>query len=245
MLQSANWKGLLNQSENMFKSGHIWLLDLQRYTALCLENLDPNGTLSPAADAVKAATRDLLKRNPALADCAFAGGIPFASDEARVWLTEVLAADDSRVRLARAPEDDTETAAFQPEDISRAIDLLRTKHLTEGMEVLQKGIERASDRRSQFRARLDAARACLDSNQPTWARPMLEALQKEADALTFDVWEPRWAVELYQLLAICYGRLVKASKGSEQQTFSSLLSEIQDSLCRLDIQAAAAIQEEL
>jgi type VI secretion system protein VasJ len=229
----------------MFKAGQIWLLDLQRYTALSLEHLDPTGALSPAAAAIKESTSELLKRNPALIDCSYSGGVPFASDDTRAWLTEMSAAGDSRVRLARAVESDEETAAFEPGDLDRAIDLLRMKQLTEGMEVLQQGIKRAADRRSQFRARLDAARACLDANQASWARPMLEALEREAETLTFDVWEPGWAVELYQLLAICYGRLAKASKGDEQQNFSSMLGKIHDALCRLDMQAAAAIQDEL
>ena len=245
MLQAANWSGLVDLSENTFKAGHIWLLDLQRFTTLGLENLDTKGALSPAAAAVKEATSEVLKRNPALVDCLYPGGIPFASDETRAWLTEISSSGDSKVRLARTAEGDEETAAFAPGDLEHAIDLLRTKRLTEGMEVLQRGIERPTDRRSQFRARLDAARACLDANQASWARPMLEALHREADALTFDVWEPARAIELYSLLAICYGRLAKATKGDEQQSFSAMLGEIQDTLCRLDMQAAAAIQEEL
>ena len=246
MLQTTNWSGLLNLSENMFKAGHIWLLDLQHYTTLCLENLDPKGALSPAAAAVKEATGEVLKRNPTLVDCLYAGGIPFAADETRAWLTEISAAGDSRVRLARAAESEEETAAFEAGDLDHAIELLRTKQIPEGMEVLQRGIERAPDQRSQFRARLDTARACLDGNQASWARRTLDKLHRMADdPLVFDEWERAWAIELYQLLAICYGRLAKAAKGTEQQNFSVMLGEIQDTLCNLDMQAAAAIQEEL
>jgi len=246
MLQAGNWSGLLNASENMFKAGHIWLMDLQHYTTLCLEHLDPNGALSPAAAAVKEATGELLKRNPALTNCLYAGGVPFASDETSAWLTEISATADSTVRLARTTESGEETAAFEAGDLDQAIELLRTKQIPEGMEVLQRGIERAPDQRSQFRARLVAARACLDGNQASWARRTLEKLHRMADdPLVFDDWERAWAIELYQLLAICYGRLAKAAKGSEQQNFSSMLGEIQDTLCNLDMQAAAAIQEEL
>ena len=74
---------------------------------------------------------------------------------------------------------------------------------------------------------------------------MLESLQREADTLTFESWETGWAIELYQLMAICYGRLAKAAKGDEQQTFTALLNTIQDALLRLDMQAAAAVQEEI
>ncbi len=246
MLQAGNWSGLLNASENMFKAGHIWLLDLQHYTTLCLEHLDPNGAMSPAAATVKEATGEVLKRNPALTNCLYVGGVPFASDEARAWLTEISTAADSTVRLARTAESEEESAAFEPGDLDHAAELLRTKQIQEGMEVLQRGIERAPDQRSQFRARLEAARACLDGNQASWARRTLEKLHRMADdPLIFDDWERAWAIELYQLLAICYGRLAKAAKGSEQQNFSSMLGEIQDTLCNLDMQAAAAIQEEL
>ena len=246
MQQEGNWSGLLNASENMFKAGHIWLLDLQHYTTLCLEHLDPNGVSSPAAAAIKDATGEVLKRNPALTNCLYAGGVPFASDEVRAWLTEISAAADATVRLARTTEKKEESTAFEAGDLDHAIELLRTKQIPEGMEVLQRGIERAPDQRSQFRARLDAARACLDGNQASWARRTLEKLHRMAgDPMIFDEWERAWAIELYQLLAICYGRLAKAAKGSEQQNFSMMLGEIQDTLCNLDMQAAAAIQEEL
>lgn len=246
MFQAGNWSGLLNASENMFKAGHIWLLDLQHYTTLSLEHLDPNGALSPAAVAVKDATSEVLKRNPALTNCLYAGGVPFASDEARIWLTEISAAADSTVRLARTAEGEEENAAFEARDLDHAIELFRTKQIPEGMEILQRGIERAPDQRSQFRARLDTARACLDGNQASWARRTLDKLQRMADdPLIFEEWERAWAIELYQLLAICYGRLAKAAKGSEQQNYSVMLGEIQDTLCNLDMQAAAAIQEDL
>jgi type VI secretion system protein VasJ len=245
LYDSANWAGLLDRSENTFKAGHIWLLDLQRFTSLSLEQLDPRGQDSVAAEAVKDATRELLKRNTALVDCSYAGGIPFASDETRSWLAEISDVEDFKVRLARSAPEDGEKAAFEPGDLDEAIKLLRSKQLTEGMEILQRGIQRAADRRSQFRARLDSARACLDANQAAWARPMLESLQREADTLTFESWEPGWAIELYQLMAICYGRLAKAAKGDEQQNFTALLNTIQDALLRLDMQAAAAVQEEL
>jgi type VI secretion system protein VasJ len=245
LVDAANWSGLLDRSENMFKAGHIWLLDLQRYTALSLERLDPRGAESPAAEAVKEATRELLKRNAVLVDCSYAGGVPFASDETRAWLAEISDVEDFKVRLTRPEPDDNTEAAFEPGDLDEAIELLRKKKLNEGMEILQRGIKRTTDQRSQFRARLDAARACLDANQAAWARPMLEGLQRDADTLTFNDWERSWAVELYQLLAVCYGRLAKASKGDEQQSFTAVLNEIRDTLCGLDMQAAAAVQEEL
>lgn len=245
MFQAANWTGLLDRSENMFKAGHIWLLDLQRFSAVSLERLDPKAAQSAAATAIKQATREVLKRNPTLVDCSYAGGLPFASTETREWLTEIAAADESRLRVARSSTESAAVAAFEPGDLERAIELLRSKQLTQGMEVLQRGIKRAADRRTQFRARLDAARSCLDANQASWARPMLEALKREAESLTFEVWEPTWAIELHQLLVICYGRLAKVTKGEEQQNFTVMLQTVQDALCRLDVQAAAAIQEEI
>jgi type VI secretion system protein VasJ len=245
MFQASNWPGLLDRSENMFKAGHIWLLDLQRYSSISLERIDPKGQQSQAAAAIKDATREILDRIPFLIDCTYAGGLPFASDETREWLGELAATDTARVLIPRPTGDVTDEAAFEPGDLDQAIELLRAKQLTQGMEILQRGIKRAADRRSQFRARLDAARTCLDANQATWARPMLEALKREAESLTFEVWEPAWAIELHQLLAICYGRLAKAAKAEEQQNFITMAHAVQDALCRLDVQAAAAIEDEL
>jgi type VI secretion system protein VasJ len=186
-----------------------------------------------------------LKRNPALVDCSYAGGLPFASDETRAWLTEVLGAEDSRVQLARSRDADDESEAFEPGDLERAIELFRAQQSTEAAEVLQQGIRRALGGRSKFRARLDASRACLDANQAERARPMLERLQRDANSLTFETWEQAWAIELLQLLAVCYGRLAKAAKGDDEKKFSEMLSGVLDTLSGIDMQAAAAVQEEI
>ena len=243
LLDAGNWSGLLDRSENFFKAGNVWLLDLQRFSVLCLENLDPRGADGPAAEAIKQATREVVQRIPALVACTYSDGLAFASDETKSWLNEISTTEGLKIGGMGASSGGQETPGLPAFDIERATQLLRKKRLTEGMEVLQRGIETAAGPRARFRARLDAATACLNANQATWARPMLEALQREAGALTFDSWEPAWAIQLYQLLAICYGRLAKSSKGEERRGYSTLFTEIMDVLCRLDMQAAAAIDE--
>lgn len=246
LLDAANWSGLLEKCESLFKAGHIWLLDLQRYTTQCLENLDPRGSDSPAAAAVRETTRDVLQRNPALVDCTFASGLPFASDETRTWLAEISNEEGFRIGMMRPSSDEGAPTGFEAGEIEKAVQFLRKKKLTEGMGILQHGLDRASTPRSQFRTRLDAATACLDANRTLSAQSMLEDLQQKAEeGLTFDQWERAWAVELYQLLAICYGRLAKASKGEERKRFSTKLSEVRNILYSLDMHAAAAVEEAL
>jgi len=241
---ASNWPALLDKSENLFKSGLTWFLDLQHYTALSLENMDPAGAASLAAGAVKNATNQALKRNPILVDCLFIDDTPFASDETRVWLAEI-ATEGTRVGVTRGSPGTGGPSGLEAGDVDKAIKLLREKKLSEGMEVLQRGVENARGPRAQFRARLDAATACLDSNQASWARPMLESLEREIGALTFELWEKPWAIELHQLLAICYGRLAKTTTGDQQERCETRLNEIKDALLRLDMQAAAAIDESI
>ena len=246
MLGKGNWSGLLDKSEGLFKAGHIWLLDLQRYTTLSLEHLDPRGSESPAAAAVRNATRELLQRNSKLIDCTFAGGLPFASDETRAWLAEIAAEGGPRLSAARSLQTDGGSSGIDAADIERAVQLLRQKaKLSEGIEILQLGITSATGKRSRFRASLDAATAYLDARQEQWARRILETLQRESESLNFREWERDWAVELYQLLAICYGRLAATTAGEEKQSYATMFSKVQDTLSSMDMQAAAAVEESL
>jgi type VI secretion system protein VasJ len=241
---AGNWPALLDKSENLFRSGLTWFLDLQRYTTLSLENMDPTGAASPAAETVKDATSQALKRNPNLTDCSFSNDTPFASDETRTWLAEI-ATEGTRVGVARESSGNGDLIGLEAGEVEQAIKLFREKKLTEGMEVLQRGVENARGPRAQFRARLDAATACLDSNQASWARPMLESLQREIGTLSFELWERSWAIELHQLLAICYGRLAKITTGEQQENCTLRLNEIKDALLRLDMRAAAAVEESI
>lgn len=246
MLGKGNWSGLLDKSEGLFKAGHIWLLDLQRYTTLSLEHLDPRGSESPAAAAVRSATRELLQTNSKLIDCTFAGGLPFASDETRAWLAEIAAEGGPRLSATRSLQTDGGFSGIDPLDIERAVQLLRQKaKLSAGIEILQLGITSATGKRSRFRASLDAATAYLDARQEQWARRILETLQRESESLNFREWERDWAVELYQLLAICYGRLAAATAGDEKHSYAAMFSKVQDTLSSMDMQAAAAVEESL
>jgi len=242
MFGAGNWKVLLERSEGMFKSGQIWYLDLQRFSATALEHLDPRGEESPASLAVREATAELLERNPALLDCSFSSGIPFASDETRAWLAEIGSKQGVSLGVDTQSGGKPEQRVFESTELQEAIQALRKKKLTAGMEILQRGIGRARDARSAFRARMDSARVCLDAQQPGWARPLLESLREQAVELRFEAWEKAWAVELYQLLAICYGRLAKASKGEQRKDYTILYGEMRDILSRIDIRAAALVE---
>ena len=46
-------------------------------------------------------------------------------------------------------------------------------------------------------------------------------------------------------MAICYGRLSKSSTGHSQERYSKAFDEAKDALLRLDMQAAAAVDEAL
>jgi len=239
MLGAGNWKALLERSEGMFKSGQIWYLDLHRFSATALEHLDPRGEESLAAGAVKEATAALLERNPALLDCSFSSGLPFVSDETRSWLAEIGSKKGISLGVAPQAGGTPEKRVFDATELQEAVQALRKKKIAQGMDVLQQGIERAQDARSSFRARMDSARACLDAQQPGWAKPLLEDLRNQSEEINFQKWEKAWAVELYQLLSICYGRLAKASKGDLRKDFTLLYGKNRDILSRLDIRAAA------
>jgi type VI secretion system protein VasJ len=260
LLDTGNWTELLKASEGAFQedAGTFWL-DLQRYTILALEGLGA----TRAAEVVKDEVARLLTRLDTLPSLWFADRTipvpgrphektvertPFASEATRQWLETLRterepatpAADLPPARAAASGE-----PALPPAEARAIQELLAKQQTAAAFDRLQAALEKAPHRRDRFQARFTAARLCLQANQATWARALLEELLQESEAFTFEDWEPETAADLYQLLALCYARPARKGGPQDQEAARVQIETLRRKLFRLDLRAAAVLEEAL
>lgn len=260
LLNAGNWTELLKASEGTFQEdgGTFWL-DLQRYTVLALEGLGA----SRAAEVVKEEVVRLLKRLDTLPTLWFADRTvpvpgrphektvertPFAGEATRQWL-ETLQAESTPAApaLDLPPARATEAGepALAPAEARIIQELLAKQQAGPAFDRVQAAVEKAPHRRARFRTRFAAARLCLQANQAVWARTLLEELLHESETFTFEDWEPETATDLYQLLALCYARPVRKGGPQDQEAARVEIEALRRKLFRLDLRAAAALEEAL
>ncbi len=261
-LTAANWLALLNASEAAFQEGlgTFWL-DLQRYTALALEGLGH----ATAAEAVKEEVARFVTRLEALPTFYFAERTvatdprrpaersvertPFASEETRQWLRTLKETEGGEpaqaVFLPAARAVESAEPSLSPADSRAAQDLLTKQQPAKAFDLLQTAVEKAPNQRSRFRTRLAAARLCFQANQVSWARSLLETLLEESEHFHFEDWEPETASDLYQLLALCYSKPAKKGGPQDPEAARVQIETLRRKLFRLDMRAAAALEEAL
>ena len=260
LLNTGNWTELLKLSEGQFQEdgGTFWL-DLQRYTALALEGLGA----SRAAEVVREEVARLLKRLDTLPSLWFAERTisipgrektvertPFATEATRQWLEALQtesapaapALDLPPARAAHAA--DTAEPALPPAEAQAIQDLL-ARQPGAAFDRLQALLEKAPHRRARFQIRLAAARLCVQVNQTPWARTLLEELLRESETFTFEDWDPETASDLYLLLALCYARPARKGGPQDQEAARIEIEKLRRKLFRLDLRAAAALEEAL
>lgn len=259
LLNAGNWAELLKMSEGSFQEegGTFWL-DLQRYTALALEGLGA----PRAAEVVKEEAVRLLKRLDTLPTLWFADRTipvpgrphektvertPFAAEATRQWLETLQAASEPAAPAVDLPPARATGAAEPalPPAEARAIQELLVKQPGAAFDRLQAALEKAPNRRARFHTRFTAARLCLQANQASWARTLLEELLQESETFTFEDWEPETATDLYQLLALCYARPARKGGPQDQEAARVQIETLRRKLFRLDLRAAAALEEAL
>lgn len=239
LLTNRTWPELLEASEAAFQndSGTFWL-DLQHYSALAIENLDPSHG-PRLANVIIEALRSLLERFPNLHHLSFADGTPFAKPETRTWIEEAVRVVE--VDVVGSGGGRAEDTVLSDEEIAEAKGLFGKKQADAAMDILQGAVERAGTLRAVFRTRLTAAQLCLQAGKMGWARTLLDQLREESEGFRFETWEPETAIEVYNLLAICCGRQLEAAGTDPDPALQAALTEAHNKLFALDLRAAAKV----
>lgn len=237
--QKSDWLNLVQVAEGAFTSAALWL-DVQRWSALSLTALGLNH--AAAAEAVIQETGGLVARLPGLINLSFAGGIPFVSNETKVWLTSEVqprVGGMEQSRNAGLVADDNVPAGFA-EVVSDARQLAARGKLAEAVKLYQDGIAATGQKRGQFLWRLGLARLCLDAGKVALAAPQLEELEKEIQQHELEVWEPRLCLEVYTALLTARRTLLKDTRRATPE-LAQKTSQLYDRLCRLNVMAAMSL----
>ena len=242
LYQGEKWDKLLEASEAAFQNanGTYWL-DLQLYSTASLEGIDPNGGGRVAAT-LRDDLRQLLERFPNLSRLSFKDGTPFATQQTRQWIEESVVKMDVDVVGGGGRVEETTLGEEDVDEIKR---LFSDKKPVAALAVLQSAVERASISRSTFQTRLTGAQICLQANHVEWAKDILEDLIQEMASFRFEAWEPETAVEVYHLMALCYGRLLKNADDEDAAALQEAVADIRGRLVRLDLRAVARIDDAL
>ncbi|HET6371578.1 MAG TPA: type VI secretion system protein TssA [Nitrospiria bacterium] len=205
--EKASWKELLEHAESLVQEFPFWL-DPHRQSALALTRLGPD--FAAAKDAVCTEVRTLVQRLPALLECKFSDGTPFAAIETRNWIErEVgLSGNGASPSAPASAEGDRVAEARQKSD-----QLLAGGKVKEAIALYHGMIAEAPASRDRFVLRLEFAKLAMQSGYPRLALPQLDALDREIDHYALEEWDPPLTLEVLRV----YWSVLKRLKEEAQE----------------------------
>ena len=218
LIQQEAWKEILVQAEAQMVESPFWL-DLQYFSAQALSHFGAS-TLS-AKQAVTDELMTLMKRVPKLSELTFADGTPFATEETRIWIEEVVAGDSLSPSDTVVPKFE-EAAADDSINVMRKkiTDLLRQGQIKEALALFQEEMAACHAIRKRFLLRLAFAKACIDSKTKETrllkiAQSQLEMLDQEA--IFLETWEPTLSLDFLEVFWYLMNALYKETKQPEMK----------------------------
>lgn len=202
LLGRAQFSELLDEAEETFHEQPFWL-DLQRYAVTAMDALGE--PFAAARDGLVEETAGLLRRFPEIPRLAFNDGTPFADAATREWVEVRL--KPALTAGAEVPQSEPEEQGALEAHFAEAREHLARGDLAAALAVMREGEGADRSGRDRFRRRLHLASLCLRGGRPALARPLLERLEAEAEALSLETWEPELAFETWSALYACYGAL--------------------------------------
>ncbi len=231
---------VLEQTESLLLSAPLWL-DLTRYAVQALEA--QGEAFAPAVEAVVFELATLLKRVPGLAGLKTSGGVPFADDATRKWLTKRVLAGTG-VELGTT--DETVAAGARPRGgegfaaaLQEAKKLVRQKKLGDALALLEKGAQRAERLDDRVAWKLEVAKLCMNAGRDEMALAQLEALDEELRRATIEDWDPQMYAEVLKSLLQCRQKVAASTEMAPAEVARA--RELMGRLCRLDLLAALAL----
>lgn len=218
LVSAGHWDVVLTECEEAF-SRHIYWLDLQWYAARALEHLGRRA----AREALGREVAALLTRAPQLPELAFRNGTPFASPEARGWLSAERARFEGGGGGGKGGSDPELDALFEE---------LGTATSAQAFAKALSSAPKLASGRSKFRARLGVARRALEGGDADLAVALARSLHHEVTP-ALEAWEPELAAE-------CLALLLEAERASRRE--ASLDASMFERLLTLDANHALRIR---
>jgi type VI secretion system protein VasJ len=232
----GEWTALLESAEAAFPNMPLWL-DLQRWIAQAMGTLgNPYAT---AREAVILELVALLQRLPDLSGLTFAGGVAMASPETLAWIKDEVLVRRTSVGGSGGSVAEGASAALL-EAAADARKMAGRGQFPEAVRKMQETISATSEHRSQFLVRLELARICIESAQPSLAAPLLEELETYIQRHQLEVWEPRLCLAVYTALLTARRALLKDQRRATPD-LAQKTSQLHERIARLDLATALAL----
>lgn len=225
LLANQKWEAVLEETESALGQSRF-CVDLNRLSFQALEGLG-SGT-EAARNAIAGETAALLIRMPTLPDLTFANGAPFADDDTKKWIAEVVLVGKDGGTGGGGNEADE---AF--EEVRK---LMKGGKAAEGMQLAMELVDASGPGRRRFSRRLALAEACLEAGQGLVARGMFAALEQELRDRNLVEWEPA-------LAGRCLTGLVKAIRKTTNPKTPAYdgAQQAYERLCLIDPAAAVKL----
>ena len=236
LLSRGNWDNLVKAAETRL-SEHIFWLDLNRFSAMSLQEMGP--AYQSAAETVGRETAFFLLRLPGLENLRFSDGTPFADQNTLDWLQGYRWSGDSggSSGSGRLSEEGVEDRTRMDELTSKAFDELHEGRLPEGLKILQEALEKGASQRERFLYRITLCRYLLAAKKAKHIQPHVDFFMKTIDSHHLEEWEPSLAVEAFKTI---YAGL-RAMKGEEA---GMIRVKAFEGIARLDPGTALSLENE-
>jgi len=241
LLAHGEWNSLVDEVESNF-SERIFAFDLQRHCVHALAQMGEK--FSAARQVIVAELAALLRRLPEVVELRFSHSAPFADPVTKSWIeAQVLSLLVPSGHVADQNNRSGAGEGVQELDSATSVArrLVETGKLQEAVALFKEGIAKTSQRRLRFLWRLQLARLCMESGKPQLALPQLMSLDEDVSRFALEEWEPELSLEVVHQLFLCRQKLA-AGIQEMRPDVERQLQELYQRLCRLDVNAALAVE---
>jgi type VI secretion system protein VasJ len=196
----GNWSALVTASEYQLPQYIFWL-DLNRYSAIALENL---GTpYQKASECLAQETAFFMSRFPSLATLKFFDGTPFADKETCEWL-QSIALDGAAISIEQTPTIGANTsdpiATRLAEVVQQADALIKEKKIIDAVALLQQEMRLAYSAKDRMLWRLALCRTLIHSKNAPLAVSHFDQILKDIQTYHLEEWDPMLALQALKVI---------------------------------------------
>jgi type VI secretion system protein VasJ len=234
----GEWSVLVEQAESQFLESVLWL-DVHRFSAQALKGM---GREFERAERVVVHELGLHIRSfPKMLELTFSNGMPFASEETREWIGQVVLSGSGPSEPAMRSAAAGDGGKGQDEAIVRAVELARSGKVGEAVGVLADGLDRPASARDRFQRRMALARILAEARELRAALAQMERVEADLARFGIEEWEPGLAVEAISVHLRLQRALAK-SEGKGAVEVARKAEELYARLAGLDARAALALK---
>lgn len=235
LLDKGLWPQLLEQVESQFPNLPFWL-DPHRIVAQALGQLGPSFGL--AKEAVEDEIKALVRRLPDLLACRFSDGMPFADEETRQWLDQLLKPHSASGSSDARGDAQAERNGERLTELRRqAATLVEQGQVREAVGLLQRESDSVGSERDRFLLTLETVNHCLRGGHPSIALSKLEDLDERITRFALDQWEPSLCLDVWKTMWQLLQQLSKDSKPPTAE-WATRCETLHRKICRVDLLSA-------